>query len=185
MGAKITIDSATLMNKGFEVIEAVHLFGVKPQDVEVVVHRESMIHSMVEYIDHSIIAQLSLPDMRSCIAYGLFGGERYKAVIDELDLTKIGKLSFFEPDEGNFPLLALAKKCGRIGGGMPAVLNAANEVAVDAFLRDKIRFGDISEIVTETTEALTSFSSAHTLDEILAADKSAREQAAALLSKKG
>ena len=185
MGAKITVDSATLMNKGFELIEASRLFGIEMERIEAIIHRESIIHSMVEYIDHSIIAQLSLPDMRSCIAYGLFGGERHKAVIDELNLTKIGKLSFFEPNEENFPLLALAKKCGRIGGGMPAVLNAANEVAVDAFLRGKIRFGGILEIVTDTTEALMSLVGAHTLDEILAADKSAREYAVALLSKKG
>ena len=185
MGAKITVDSATLMNKGFELIEASRLFGIEMERIEAIIHRESIIHSMVEYIDHSIIAQMSLPDMRSCIAYGLFGGERHNAVIDELDLAKVGSLSFYAPDEENFPLLALAKKCGRIGGGMPAVLNAANEVAVDAFLRDKIRFGAVSDVVTETVESLMAFSSAGELSEILSADKSAREYAAALLSKKG
>lgn len=185
MGAKITVDSATLMNKGFELIEASRLFGIEMERIEAIIHRESIIHSMVEYIDHSILAQLSLPDMRSCIAYGLFGGERHGAVIDELDLTKIGKLSFYAPDEENFPLLALAKKCGKIGGGMPAVLNAANEVAVDAFLRDKIRFGRIAEVVNDTVEALSSFVSAHELSEILSADRSAREFTQVLLSKKG
>ena len=185
MGAKITVDSATLMNKGFELIEASRLFGIEMERIEAIIHRESIIHSMVEYIDHSILAQLSLPDMRSCIAYGLFGGERHGAVIDELDLTKIGKLSFYAPDEENFPLLALAKKCGKIGGGMPAVLNAANEVAVDAFLRDKIRFGRIAEVVNDTVEALSSFASTHELSEILSADRSAREFTQVLLSKKG
>lgn len=185
MGAKITVDSATLMNKGFELIEASRLFDIEMDRIEAIVHRESIIHSMVEYIDHSIIAQMSLPDMRSCIAYGLFGGDRRDAVIDELNLAKIGKLSFYEPDEENFPLLALAKVCGKIGGGMPAVLNAANEVAVEAFLGDKIRFGRIAEIVTETVEALSSFASAHELSQILEADRSAREYAAMLLSKKG
>ena len=185
MGAKITVDSATLMNKGFELIEASRLFDIEMDCIEAIIHRESIIHSMVEYIDHSVLAQLSLPDMRSCIAYGLFGGERHDAVIDELNLAKIGKLSFYEPDEENFPLLALAKKCGKIGGGMPAVLNAANEVAVDAFLRDKIRFGSISDVVGEAVEGLMAFSNAKELSEILAADKSAREYAAELLSKKG
>ncbi len=185
MGAKITVDSATLMNKGFELIEASRLFGIEMDRIEAIIHRESIIHSMVEYIDHSIIAQLSLPDMRSCIAYGLFGGSRHDAVVDELDLTKVGKLSFYEPDEENFPLLALAKKCGRIGGGMPAVLNATNEIAVEAFLKGKIRFGGISDVVNETVEALAAYSGARELDEILDADKSAREYATALLSKKG
>lgn len=185
MGAKITVDSATLMNKGFELIEASRLFDMEMDRIEAIIHRESIIHSMVEYIDHSVIAQLSVPDMRSCIAYGLFGGERHDAVIEELDLTRIGGLSFYVPDEENFPLLALAKRCGRIGGGMPAVLNAANEVAVWAFLDGKIRFGRIAEIVGETVEALMPFTSAHQLSEILTADKSAREYAGALLSKKG
>lgn len=185
MGAKITIDSATLMNKGFELIEAARLFGIDMDRIDAIIHRESIIHSMVEYIDNSVIAQMSLPDMRSCIAYGLFGGRRETAVIDELDLTKIGTLSFYPPDEESFPLLALAKRCGRIGGGMPAVLNAANEVAVDAFLRGKIRFGSISDTVTETVESLLDFSGAHQLGEILAADKAAREYTEALLLRKG
>ncbi len=185
MGAKITVDSATLMNKGFELIEASRLFDIEMDRIEAIIHRESIIHSMVEYIDHSVIAQLSVPDMRSCIAYGLFGGERRGAVIEELDLTKIGRLSFYEPDEENFPLLALAKKCGRIGGGMPAVLNATNEVAVEAFLGGRIRFGGIEEIVSEAVEALMPLANACQLAEILAADKSAREYARALLSKKG
>ncbi|MBQ7380849.1 MAG: 1-deoxy-D-xylulose-5-phosphate reductoisomerase [Clostridia bacterium] len=181
MGAKITIDSATLMNKGFELIEASWLFGMDMDKIDAIIHRESIIHSMVEYIDNSVIAQMSLPDMRSCIAYGLFGGNREKAVIEPLDLAKIAKLSFYEPDEESFPLLPLAKRCGRTGGGMPAVLNAANEVIVDAFLRGKIRFGSIAEMVTETVEALGSFAAAHELDEILTADKTAREYSLRLM----
>ena len=143
MGAKITVDSATLMNKGFELIEASRLFGIDMDRIEAIVHRESIIHSMVEYIDNSVMAQMSLPDMRFCIAYGLCGGSRIKAVVDELNLSQITKLTFHQPDEQSFPLLALAKECGKIGGGLPAVLNAANEIAVDAFLKENILFGDI------------------------------------------
>ena len=185
MGAKITIDSATLMNKGFELIEACKLFHMDMDKVDAIVHRESIIHSMVEYIDNSVIAQMSVPDMRSCIAYGLFGGKRGKAVIDSLDLTKIASLSFYQPDEESFPLLALAKKCGKIGGGMPAVLNAANEIIVDAFLGGKIRFGRISELVGETVDAHMRYASAVSLSEILDADRAAREYASRLLCKKG
>lgn len=185
MGAKITVDSATLMNKGFELIEASWLFGLEMDKIDAIIHRESIIHSMVEYIDNSVIAQMSVPDMRSCIAYGLFGGNRANAVIDALDLTKIAKLSFYEPDEESFPLLPLAKTCGIVGGGMPAVLNAANEIVVDAFLRGAICFGNIADMVIETVEALGSFANAHELCEILAADQAAREYAKELLSRKG
>ena len=183
MGAKITVDSATLMNKGFELIEACKLFGMDMDKVDAIVHRESIIHSMVEYIDNSVIAQMSVPDMRSCIAYGLFGGKREMAVIDRLDLTSLGSLSFYRPDEESFPLLALAKRCGKIGGGMPVVLNAANEIAVDAFLRNEIRFGRISELVTDTVEAQMRYAAATRLDEILDADRAAREYATRLLKK--
>ena len=185
MGAKITIDSATLMNKGFELIEACKLFHMEMDKVDAIVHRESIIHSMVEYIDNSVIAQMSVPDMRSCIAYGLFGGKREMAVINSLDLASIVSLSFYKPDEVSFPLLALAKRCGKIGGGMPAVLNAANEIVVDAFLRNKIRFGRISELVRETVEAEMRYAAAATLEEILDADRAAREYATSLLCKKG
>ena len=124
---------------------------------------------------------MSVPDMRSCIAYGLFGGKREMAVINGFDLAMIGSLSFYRPDEESFPLLSLAKRCGKIGGGMPAVLNAANEIVVDAFLRDKIRFGRIAELVTETVEAQTKYAAASSLEEILDADKAAREYATRLL----
>ena len=181
MGAKITIDSATLMNKGLEIIEASHLFDVDVDRIKPVIHRESIIHSMVEYIDNSIIAQLSVPDMRFCIQYGIFGGARRDAVIDELDLVKIANLSFFEPDTEAFPLLPCAIKCRKMGGGMTAVLNAANEVAVSCFLEGKIRFGEIYGIVAHTVDSLLRFSAARSLDEILEADRTAREFACGLV----
>lgn len=177
MGAKITVDSATLMNKGFELIEASHLFDIPMDRIEAVVHRESIIHSMVEYIDNGIIAQMSVPDMRFCIHYGICGGQRKKAVIPELDLTAIGNLSFFKPDPETFPLLKTAISCGRIGGGMPAVLNAANEVAVDAFLEGRVSFGGLEETVMKTVDALGSYSQAKTLAELLEADAAARKTA--------
>lgn len=183
MGAKITIDSATLMNKGFELIEASHLFGIDIDKIQAIVHRESIIHSMVEYIDNSIIAQMSVPDMRYCIQYGICGGSREKAVIDDLNLAKIANLSFYEPDLKTFPLLKCAIECKRMGGAMPAVLNAANEVAVEAFLKNQISFLDISATVLTTVERLSDLSKSKTLSELLDADKAAREYAKTLLAK--
>ena len=177
MGAKITIDSATLMNKGFELIEASHLFDIEIDKITAIVHRESIIHSMVEYIDNSVIAQMSVPDMRYCIQYGICGGARETAVIDELDLAKIATLSFYEPDYKTFPLLKCAITCKREGGAMPAVLNAANEVAVEAFLNGKLSFMGISETVMKTVGMLSSRKSSKTLEEILDADRTAREYA--------
>ena len=183
MGAKITVDSATLMNKGFEVIEAVHLFGVSSDAVEVIVHRESMIHSMVEYIDHSIIAQMSAPDMRHCVQYALTHPKRLPAgdTLPVADLFAIGKLTFGRPDTTVFPLLALAGDCIRAGGALPCVLNAANEVVVAAFLAEKIRFSEISELVTRTVEDLRHSAAWHTYGELMEADALAREQAARYL----
>lgn len=152
MGAKITIDSATLMNKGFEVIEAVHLFGVQPKNVQVVVHRESIIHSAIEYIDNSIIAQMSKPDMRHCVQYALTHPHRTHGVTEELDLFSIGKLTFAMPDTDTFTLLKLATDAISIGGAVPGVLNFANEVAVDAFLNKKISFIGIFELVENTVD---------------------------------
>lgn len=149
MGAKITVDSSTLMNKGFEVIEAVHLFGVRPEQVEVIVHRESIIHSMVEYNDNAVIAQMSLPDMRLCAQYAMTYPDRIPGIMKQLDLTSIGTLSFSKPDYENFPLLSLAYDCIKKGGVMPAVLTAADEVAVDAFFKKKIGFCSISDVVSE------------------------------------
>ena len=177
MGAKITIDSATLMNKGFEVIEAVHLFGVPASKIEVLIHRESIIHSMVEYIDNSVIAQLSVPDMRLCAQYALTYPERVDAVIKELDLTKLTSLSFSKPDTDTFALLKSAVEAIERGGALPAVLNAANEVAVDAFLNKRLSFYGITEVVTRVTEELGRAALAVTLDEILEYDREARELA--------
>lgn len=183
MGAKITVDSATLMNKGFEVIEAVHLFGVSPEQVEVIVHRESMIHSMVEYIDHSIIAQMSVPDMRHCVQYALTHPRRLPAegTLAEADLFSLGRLTFGRPDTNVFPLLALARDCIKAGGALPCVLNAANEVIVAAFLHESIRFCDIPDLVARTVDTLRYTSAWHTYDRLMEADTLAREVAAGLL----
>lgn len=173
MGPKITIDSATLMNKGFEVIEAVHLFGVSPENVQVVIHRESIIHSMVEYIDNSIIAQMSVPDMRLCVQYALNYPNKFNAVIDELDLFNISTLNFAKPDYKTFSLLSYAIDAIKLGGVAPAVLNAANEVAVVAFLNKKISFTDITDVVGKIMSDLH-FPNQATLEDILAFDTEAR-----------
>ena len=182
MGAKITIDSATLMNKGFEVIEAVHLFDVSADKIEVVVHRESIIHSMVEYIDNSVIAQLSVPDMRLCAQYAVTYPDRTEAAIEELDLFKIGNLSFSRPDTKTFPLLAAAIDCIGKGGALPAVLNAANEVAVAEFLKGRIPFYTIGDSVCRTVEEMQYAKDTHDLDGIIALDREARRKIAKILS---
>ncbi len=183
MGAKITVDSATLMNKGFEVIEAVHLFGVSPDRVRVLVHRESIIHSAVEYIDNTVIAELSRPDMRACIQHALTYPARREGCMGELNLFEVGSLSFHEPDGEAFPLLPLALDAIAKGGAMPAVVNAANEVAVAAFLAGGTTFLGISDTVGETYNRLTHLSREHTLDGILAADREARQVAASILKR--
>ena len=174
MGAKITIDSATLMNKGFEVIEAVHLFDVTPEQIEVLVHRESIMHSAVEYIDNSVIAQMSVPDMRLCVQYALTHPYRTEAVIPQLDLTKVGKMTFAHPDTKTFVLLQLALDSIAKGGALPAVLNAANEVAVQAFLQHRLSFTGIFDLVTETVCALDAAKNENTIDGIFAFDSEAR-----------
>ena len=183
MGAKITIDSATLMNKGFEVIEAVHLFGVTPEQIEVLVHRESIMHSAIEYIDNSVIAQLSVPDMRLCVQYALTHPDRLEAVIPQLDLTMVGKMTFASPDTDTFVLLRLALDSIARGGATPAVLNAANEIAVGSFLQHGIGFTDIFEVVTETVETLSAAAGASSLEDIFAFDGEARQLATKLLAK--
>lgn len=182
MGAKITIDSATLMNKGFEVIEAVHLFGVTPDQIEVLVHRESIMHSAIEYIDNSVIAQLSKPDMRLCVQYAITHPVRTQAVIEALDLTKLASLTFAKPDTTTFVLLDLAKQAVKKGGALPAVLNAANEIAVAAFLEKKLGFTGIFDLVFDTVEKLDAAKSASTLDEVFAYDAEARRVATEALA---
>ena len=181
MGAKITIDSATLMNKGFEIIEAVHLFGVPAERIKVVVHRESIIHSMVEYIDNSVIAQLSVPDMRLCAQYAVTYPDRCDAVIDELNLFDIAKLTFAKPDTDTFALLKYAIDCVGKGGALPAVLNAANEVAVAEFLKGGIGFYTITEAVCSVVDKMQSAKDVHTLDGIISCDREARQLAKAEL----
>ena len=177
MGAKITIDSATLMNKGFEIIEAAHLFGLTSDKIDVLVHRESIIHSMVEYIDNSVIAQLSIPDMRHCVQYALDKASRSDGVIEPLDLAKISKLTFAKPDREAFPLLDLALYSLSQGGATCACLNAANEVAVAAYLDEKIAFGQISDCVCYVVKTMIHAKDVHSLEGIFAIDKEARELA--------
>lgn len=152
MGAKITIDSATMMNKGLEVIEAKWLFGVVPEDIEILVHPESIIHSMVEYIDGVVIAQLGIPDMRVPISYALGYPERMDVGLNRLDLAEMGKLTFERPDTKRFPALKLAYEAIKRGKTFPAVLNAANEIAVKAFLEERISFLRIPEVVSYVLE---------------------------------
>ena len=175
MGAKITIDSATLMNKGLEILEAKWLFDTKIDDIEVVVHRESIIHSAVEFVDKSVIAQMSLPSMKHPIQYAFTYPERLPSKDEPLDLKKLSKLTFFEPDEEAFPLLKLAKKAGRLGGIMPTVLNAANENAVYAFLDGKIKFNEISDYVEKTMSEYKNIENP-SLSDIIETDKSVRER---------
>ena len=177
MGAKITIDSATLMNKGFEVIEAVHLFGVPAERIQVTVHRESIIHSMVEYIDNSVIAQMSVPDMRLCAQYAITYPDRCEAVIDQLDLFSVAKLTFAKPDTETFSLLACAIECIGKGGALPAVLNAANEVAVAEFLKGNIGFYTITESVTAVVSSMEYAKDIHDLEGIIQCDREARRRA--------
>ncbi|MBQ7333165.1 MAG: 1-deoxy-D-xylulose-5-phosphate reductoisomerase [Clostridia bacterium] len=175
MGKKITVDSATLMNKGFEVIEACHLFGVSAEKIEVVVHRESILHSAVEYIDNAIIGEFSVPDMRMCVQYAVDYPERCVAVSEELDLFKVGKLSFAKPDTEEFPLLPLAFSAMKLGGAMPAVLNAADEVAVASFLAGEISFWQIPERVIKTFEKMSDRRGSCSVEELIAADREARK----------
>ena len=173
MGSKITIDCATMMNKGFEILEAMHLFGVTDNMVDVVVHRESIVHSMIETVDGSVLAQMSVPDMRLAIQYALTYPERGARQIDKLDLTKIGKLTFFEPDYRTFPAPLICREAKRIGGTATAVLNASNEEAVERFLKGDISYPKIVEFVKR---ALNDFAviSNPTLDEIIEMDKKTR-----------
>jgi 1-deoxy-D-xylulose-5-phosphate reductoisomerase len=173
MGRKITVDSATLMNKGLEVIEAHWLFGATPEQIEVVIHPQSVIHSMVEYIDGSVLAQLGNPDMRTPIAYALGYPERIESGVGTLDLFKIARLDFEAPDTGRFPCLRLAYEALQRGGTAPAILNAANEVAVQAFLDRKIGFMDIPRMIEATLDMVPVHEAAQ-LERLVATDDEAR-----------
>lgn len=177
MGAKISVDSATMMNKGLELIEAFHLFPVTTQQLDVVVHPQSVVHSMVEYIDGSTLAQLGSPDMRTPIGYALGWPDRLETPSPKLDLVEVGKLEFFAPDYERFECLKLARHALEAGGGAPAILNAANEIAVAAFLEEKIGFLDIVTIVADTLNCVEDWS----LDSLAAInelDQCARDHAA-------
>ena len=173
MGAKITVDSATLMNKGLEVIEASWLFGVAPESIEVVVHRESIVHSLIEYRDHSVIAQLGLPDMRIPIQYALTFPQRLHSQVEELRLWEYGTLTFSEPDRETFRCLPLCIQAMERGGLVPAAVNGANEKAVELFLAGKIGFLDIPDLVQAAMEHQPD-TDRMDLEAVLQADREAR-----------
>jgi 1-deoxy-D-xylulose-5-phosphate reductoisomerase len=179
MGAKITVDSSTLMNKGLEVIEAHELFGVGFDRIDVVVHPQSIVHSMVEFCDGATIAQLSMPDMRLPIALALGAPDRIPEPFGAIDWTTVGRLDFEVPDLETFPCLVLAYDAGRLGGTAPAILSAANEVAVEAFLGGRIAWTEIAVVVSEVLDAGTG--AADEIADVLEADRRARERAAAIV----
>ena len=176
MGAKISVDSATLMNKGLELIEAFHLFPVRADQLDVLVHAQSVVHSMVEYVDGSVLAQLGSPDMRTPIGYALAWPERMETPSERLDLARIGRLDFEAPDLERFPALGLARHALEAGGARPAILNAANEVAVAAFLSGRLNFLEIAAIVSDTL-ARYDPAAPDSLDAVLAIDAEARAYA--------
>jgi 1-deoxy-D-xylulose-5-phosphate reductoisomerase len=188
MGRKISVDSATLMNKGLELIEACFLFGLPPEQVEIVVHPQSIVHSMVEYLDGSVLAQLGSPDMRTPIAHALAWPERIASGVDFLDLVRAGRLDFRAPDNEKFRCLGLAQAAARAGGLQPASLNAANEVAVQAFLDRQLNFIGIPAVIEAVLTKSTGGGSGTSgkiagLDDVLAADAEARQLAREQLSK--
>ena len=189
MGAKISVDSATMMNKGLEIIEACHLFDLPDEKIDVLVHPESIVHGLVEYADGGLLAQMGAPDMRTPIAHALAYPERMETDVERLDLARLGTLSFFEPDPRKFPALDLARAAFRAGGCAPAVLNAANEVAVDAFLNGKIGFLDIAAAVSDALSAAerAGFSQVAPTDfeAVYAADAEGRRLAGAAVEERG
>ena len=174
MGPKITVDCATLMNKGLEVIEAMRLYSLPLEQVSVVIHRQSIVHSMVEFVDGAVMAQLGAPDMRLPIQLALTYPERMACPVDGLDLLTCGPLTFHKPDMENFPCLALAYKCGKQGGTACPAMNGANEEAVAMYLRDEIGFYDIYRLVAQAVDSVP-FVQNPSLEEILEADRLARQ----------
>lgn len=181
MGGRITIDSATLMNKGFEMIEAHHLFGTGYDRIDVVVHPQSIVHSLIDLCDGATLAHLGYPDMRVPIAYALTWPERAEVPVERLDLAKVGSLDFEEPDPDTFRCLALAREAGQSGGIAPCVLNAADEVAVAAFLDGRISFSDIPRVIESTLDDVGS-GPARGFDELFAVDEASRERASEIIS---
>ncbi|HDY69462.1 MAG TPA: 1-deoxy-D-xylulose-5-phosphate reductoisomerase, partial [Actinobacteria bacterium] len=184
MGSKITIDSATLMNKGLEIIEAHYLFETAYEDIEVVIHPQSIVHSMVRFADGSVLAQMGLPSMKLPIAYALNYPERRPVSMPQLDLPAAGELTFLRPDIEAFPCLRLAREAGERGGGAPIALNAANEIAVDAFLAGSIAFLDIARVVAGTLLEMDAWlpSTLSGLEQIQEIDTEARRRAGILIS---
>ncbi len=184
MGKKITIDSATLMNKGLEVIEARWLFGLPPEKIHVLVHPQSIIHSMVEYQDGAVVAQLGMPDMKGPIAYALSYPDRLEGASPSLDLARVGALTFEEADSSRFPCLSYAYDALKAGGSMPAVLSAANEAAVKYFLDEKIGYSDIARVIKSTMDAHIP-SGIKTVEDVLKADRWARQEAEKIIAECG
>jgi len=182
MGEKISVDSATLMNKGLELIEASWLFSMPPEKIDIVVHPESVIHSLVQYVDGSVLAQLGNPDMRTPIAHALSWPDRMTSGVADLDLIELGRLNFESPDSVNFPCLRIALEAARVGLDAPAVLNAANEIAVQAFLDRRIGFTQISEVIEDTLNA-TIFNEPDSLSAVKDSDTKARIYTQKLISK--
>jgi len=176
MGRKISVDSATMMNKGLEIIEACWLFGLEADRIDVVVHPQSVIHSLVDYVDGSVLAQLGNPDMRTPIAHALAWPERFDSGVEPLDLVASGKLEFFAPDEERFPCLRIAREAATAGGTAPAILNAVNEVAVEAFLSGHLRFTAIPEIIESVLDH-ADIEDLYDLESVMAADHVARDRA--------
>ena len=179
MGAKVTIDSSTMMNKGLEIIEAMHLFSILPENIKVLVHPQSIVHSAVEFCDNSVIAQLGVPDMRLPIQLALTYPERVESLSGELQLARIGTLTFSEPDLEKFPCLRLAMEVAPRRDAAPVVMNAANEIAVEKFLRDEIGFRDICRVSERAVEALGNMR-VDSIESVLEADRAARELAASI-----
>lgn len=184
MGRKISVDSASMMNKGLELIEACWLFDAAPSQVEVVIHPQSVIHSLVDYVDGSVLAQLGNPDMRTPIAHALAWPERVDSGVAPLDLFRVGRLDFQEPDEGRFPCLRLARQAAEAGGSAPAMLNAANEIAVAAFLERRIRFTEIARIIDQVLNREAALA-VESLDAVVEADARARAAAQQWLVRNG
>jgi 1-deoxy-D-xylulose-5-phosphate reductoisomerase len=176
MGRKISVDSATMMNKGLELIEACWLFGVSPTQIEIVIHPQSVVHSLVAYSDGSVLAELGHPDMRTPIAYGLAWPERIDSGVALLDLVSLAEMTFAAPDKHRFPCLQLAVDAFNEGDGATVTLNAVNEVAVQAFLEKRIRFTDIAIVIRDVLEQNNSMSVNH-LDDVLAIDAQSRAKA--------
>jgi 1-deoxy-D-xylulose-5-phosphate reductoisomerase len=181
MGKKITLDCATLMNKGFESIEIMNLFGLNYSQIEILIHHQSIIHSAVEFSDGSVLAQMSLPDMRLPIEYAMTYPKRGMRVIKPLNLAEIGSLTFDKPDFRRFPCLSLAAEAAKKGGGLEAVLNSADEIAVDAFTRGKIKFTDIPRLIEKTMKKFKARNSLPSLAEVVEIDQWARQKAEEML----